>query len=145
MNNISRHAALRSASKAGASLPMPAIAAAHMSEDPEVKALEPFAHAWLSQWTSMGGSCMPDPRTAGGWILGRPEYDLSPAYDDDRAAHGWTEDQQHYQAYAHARYDGQMRALRELLRTVRSGRDAVQALVTVDPQLGRMRARKAVL
>lgn len=114
-------------------LPAEAAAASIDDDDRGLSSLTEFAVAWLSSWTSQGGSVTvaDDERT---WI-GTPMYEFSRAHVAVPAdlPESVRENQRQFRD---AHYLGHMRGLETMLDAMPGGRDAVRTVVQAFPILG---------
>jgi hypothetical protein len=161
MNMLTKIAALPSV-VAAAFIEAPAMAHAHKDEhedrlytsgydDGQAGSMEAFAIAWLSEWTSKGGSvtmALDDPERA--WI-GQPTYRFSPVCKADEHLRDQVREQDWFKSLSQKDqvrieqdnyrfnstfFNGKMRALSELLNAVPGGAEAVKRIVSVCPAAG---------
>lgn len=110
-----------------------------------------FAHAWLTKFTSHGGSVTRDHADPNKVWIGQPMHRWSPDYEQERALldtireqdwfKGMSEQSQAAHIERHRRcaddmYMGQMRALGDLLHDFPEGLEAVKRLVRGNSALG---------
>jgi hypothetical protein len=112
-----------------------------------------FARAWLRLFTHKGGDVLQD--DDGKFWLGQAEYWDSPQrQDDDAELHAQptfaglssvaaADVEKRHRAFCDAAYVGAMRALVDMLDAMPGGRDAVKALVLLNPHAGRARQKHA--
>jgi hypothetical protein len=105
---------------------------------PAAMPLEPFARAWLSEWTEAGGAVMRDRAPGNTFLFGWPEFDSTEIWSDIARANPDWSDEQMGRAYVSGQssYHGKMRGLLALLKAVPGGADTVKALVAADRALG---------
>lgn len=102
--------------------------------------LAEFAFGWLKMWTEKGGWA--EIAYDGRLSIYQPEFELSP---DQRRCLEMLEDEEPFHRRERLQwwrtfYDGNMRALGDILNAVDGGREAVREIVAASPNLGRAQA-----
>lgn len=99
-----------------------------------------LAWEWLRRWTGKGGSLFRHPD--GSFLVGWPEYDLSPVYDTDAARFSGAVPE-HAFAMLRDQYDGAMRELIAVKDETPGLRRALREIVSATPALGFPKHREA--